>query len=729
MLTDVFIIGPFLAGPREPMVDFLYPESKSYYSVYSGKPLKWRKLKVYKDSLIVSYDTTAINDLIEYQGYAGALAVYYIKGKLKVKKEGTYLMRFSGVFSISINGKRYIMDIYDDGYFVPVYLKKSNEIFIAVGTLGGEKKIKWEIKPAPSKPFILEKDITKPDFITGESFIGFIGVPIVNPTPRGTYVNINNRRFYIEGFQVLKVPVMVSFKAPKGKGKVVIPISFMKRIYKIKIDVKTPDEVIRRTFISKTDSSVQYYAVRYPKNYNPLRKYSLILSLHGAGVEAVNQCKSYKPKDWAFVVCPTNRRRFGFDWEDWGRIDALEVLEEVLKNYNIDRNSIYLTGHSMGGHGVWHLCTSYPSIWKGCLPMAGWTSVKLYISTHLQRSRLFPENEFTALRERIFQQSEPYKLVENLKNLPIVILQGSDDDVVPPFHGRLMSDLLHRYGANFKYIEEPGKKHWWKGVLDHKKAWKYLRSMKVKRKFKVFSTFSLDVSDSAFGVRILESFKPFEKSGFVLERKRSALKISTKNIKSLVLPRYKGKIVVDGEVFKRYDGEVLVRTRRGWRKFKKYIYSRPVLIREGFMEPFMIVYSTNENWTNNFAVYMANMWWMYANGFARVIPDTLLTEDILSKYNIVIIGSDPKLPMSIKSVFEKVGRNSIDILKGPFDRFLVFYKISDRKLVKLGMSLVPYITRSVAVLPTYILLSEKAYVEGWSGLSGGIRKVSYSYGF
>lgn len=29
--------------------------------------------------------------------------------------------------------------------------------------------------------------------------------------------------------------------------------------------------------------------------------------------------------------CPTNRRPYGFDWEDWGRMDALEVLEVAQK--------------------------------------------------------------------------------------------------------------------------------------------------------------------------------------------------------------------------------------------------------------------------------------------------------------------------------------------------------------------------------------------------------------
>jgi pimeloyl-ACP methyl ester carboxylesterase len=714
MITELYVLGPFLAGVREPFVDFLYPKGEEYYSVFSAEPLRWRPLKFFGDSFKVEWDASEIKKLSEYQGVSASLAVYYVKGKIKADS-GVYLVRFTNVLWVEINGKRYIMDIYNDGLFVPVPLRAENELFMAISALGGERTVKFEIKKAPQEPYIVENDITKPDLIVGENFVGYVGIPVANPTKDGVWITLNNRKYFLEGFQVLKVPVLISIKAPNSKGRVVIPINFMGKRYEIPLEVKGEDEVIRRTFISGMDSSVQYYAVRYPKGYNPNKKYALILSLHGAGVEAFNQCRSHKQKDWAFVVCPTNRRRFGFDWEDFGRIDALEVLSEALKNYPIDRNKIYLTGHSMGGHGTWHLCTSYPSIWTACLPMAGWTSVKFYLSTHLQRAKLFPESEFTHLRERIFQQSEPYKLVENLLNLPVVVLHGGDDEVVPPFHSRLMADIMSRYGVKFKYIEVPKKGHWWDGVLDHEEAWRALLSLKVNRKEKVFVTFSLDVSDSAFGVRILEVERPFEKAKFTINYDRVA-NIKTENIKALVLTNFRGDVTIDGTRIRNYKGEILVKG-KVWEKAERYNYSRPVLIRETFYSPFLIVYSSSELWTKDFAVYMANMWWMYANGKAQVIPDTMLNY-FPGNYNLVIIGSKLKLPAQIADEFLKVEENSVSVRKT--ERLLLFYKISDEGLIRLAMSMVPYITRSVAVMPSYIKLSYDAYLMGWSGLKGGI---------
>src|SRR5262249_29261570 len=89
-------------------------------------------------------------------------------------------------------------------------------------------------------------------------------------------------------------------------------------------------------------------------------KPALFLTLHGAGVEAIGQADAYAPKTWGHLVAPTNRRPFGFDWEDWGRLDAMEVLELARKELGTDPQRTYLTGHSMGGHGVWHLGATFP---------------------------------------------------------------------------------------------------------------------------------------------------------------------------------------------------------------------------------------------------------------------------------------------------------------------------------------------------------------------------------
>ena len=94
----------------------------------------------------------------------------------------------------------------------------------------------------------------------------------------------------------------------------------------------SPDEPYRMTFRSPIDGSIQYYGVRRPEPFDPSTDYGLVLSLHGASVEGFGQVRAYSDKDrLAIIIAPTNRRPFGFDWEEWGRLNALASLDNAVK--------------------------------------------------------------------------------------------------------------------------------------------------------------------------------------------------------------------------------------------------------------------------------------------------------------------------------------------------------------------------------------------------------------
>jgi hypothetical protein len=123
------------------------------------------------------------------------------------------------------------------------------------------------------------------------------------------------------------------------------------------VELRTVTAESRRneTFTSRIDGSAQYYAVVPALPRESAGRPGLLLSLHGASVEASSQAAAYSAKDWATIVCPTNRRAYGFDWEDWGRLDALEVLNHAQRRFRTDPRRQWLTGHSMGGHGTWQI--------------------------------------------------------------------------------------------------------------------------------------------------------------------------------------------------------------------------------------------------------------------------------------------------------------------------------------------------------------------------------------
>ncbi|HEY3243695.1 MAG TPA: prolyl oligopeptidase family serine peptidase [Phycisphaerae bacterium] len=225
----------------------------------------------------------------------------------------------------------------------------------------------------------------------------------------------------------------------------------------IALRVRGPEQSRRITFTSDIDGSLQYYAALPPAAQEAGRDPALVLTLHGAGVEATGQVDSYAPKPWAWIVAPTNRRPFGFDWEDWGRDDALEVLGDAQSRFLTDPSRVYLTGHSMGGHGVWSLGALFPERFAAIGPSAGWISFWSYGGMERQP----PDDPVMQLLERAAAASDTLALVRNYQYEGVYILHGDADDNVPVEQARAMRERLAEFHHDFEYHEQPGAGHWW----------------------------------------------------------------------------------------------------------------------------------------------------------------------------------------------------------------------------------------------------------------------------
>jgi pimeloyl-ACP methyl ester carboxylesterase len=215
--------------------------------------------------------------------------------------------------------------------------------------------------------------------------------------------------------------------------------------------------IVVRSFVSSIDGSMQTYAV-LP---SVLPGAATLLTLHGAGVEARNQAASYARKAWLNVVAPTNRRPYGFDWEDWGRLDALEVLEDFARETRArDEKSqigdVYLTGHSMGGHGTWQLGVTFPDRWVAIGPSAGWRSFATYASKTPTSG-----DPVARMLSRAASPSDTESLATNLAGVPVYALHGDADDNVPVTEMRAMLERLKPFHHDLQWHEQKGAGHWW----------------------------------------------------------------------------------------------------------------------------------------------------------------------------------------------------------------------------------------------------------------------------
>jgi len=133
--------------------------------------------------------------------------------------------------------------------------------------------------------------------------------------------------------------------------------------------------------LSKTEKQTVSYLLFLPADYDAQseKQWPLLLSLHGSSLRGnnIDKVKNYGPprlltdpkkaKDWPFITvapqCPAD-----FYWSP-PQLNLL--LDEIEKNYPIDKNRIYVTGVSMGGFGTWNMLYHFPDRFAAGVPLCG----------------------------------------------------------------------------------------------------------------------------------------------------------------------------------------------------------------------------------------------------------------------------------------------------------------------------------------------------------------------
>lgn len=441
---------------------FTIPQDGASITTADGKTQKWERVSADKDGA--------------FDGSAFAGGYLYVTTEIAMAR--TAMLEASGQGMVYVNGEPRAGDPYGYGRLkLPVALQKGTNVFLFAG---GRGAIKARLT-FPEKPQFFEADEnTLPDIRLGETGEMWASVVVANATERETSgltltatVEASGKRRTtptplpaIPPFSVRKVGFRLAAPAKLPIGDVKLLLTIQKSgaaqdTATLTIRVRALTETYKRTFLSAIDGSVQYYAIRPALKPTPTN--GLILTLHGASVEAIGQADAYGPKDDITLVAPTNRRPFGFDWEDIGRLDALEVLAIAERTIPHDPARVALTGHSMGGHGTWALGSLYPDRFAALAPSAGWISFVTYAGG-VAKPILPPDAPETTetILTRGANIHDTLLRAGNLLTLPIFVLHGDADDNVPVSEARQMRDYLTALGhRQVAYHEEPGANHWW----------------------------------------------------------------------------------------------------------------------------------------------------------------------------------------------------------------------------------------------------------------------------
>jgi dipeptidyl aminopeptidase/acylaminoacyl peptidase len=182
------------------------------------------------------------------------------------------------------------------------------------------------------------------------------------------------------------------------------------------------------------------YVIYGGKELDGARKYPLILALHGKssnnenGKQVGGWMKSFARNDRykkhpCVVVAPLCYQPFGGGGGGWSEkpgSEAVDLIKDLIKNLAVvDKERIYVVGHSMGGFGTCHLMTREPRLFAAGIPVAGCGSSGD---------------------------------AGELKRKPIWLFHAADDDVVSVDGARNFAEALKR-SKTFKYTEYPDGGH------------------------------------------------------------------------------------------------------------------------------------------------------------------------------------------------------------------------------------------------------------------------------
>ncbi len=524
---------------------------------------------------------------------------------------------------------------------------------------GGRGEVQLELWSTPDELYMNLADLTAPDPEEGDRSTEWLGVPVLNLSATTAF----DVKAKVEASDLFEATTTVYPAFAAGavtnvafelKPRAAMPAAGTKVSVGVRVESDSldfsyrrdvdlgaavaPGATRKRTFRSAMDGSAQFFGVVQPAPFDKGKKYGVVLSLHGAGVGADGQAKAYAPKDWTYVVAATNRRPFGFDWESFGRRDAIEVLDHAMSIFNIDPTRVYLSGHSMGGHGTWNVGVNFPGRFATLGPSAGWESYYSYAG--LTRP--------TGASARSQAPSDTLAYLSNLAKRGVYVIHGTADTNVPFAEGQKLFDAVSLVSRDVDRHWEQGANHWWDKpgtpgadcvdwppLFDFMKA----RTLDLLELDFTYATAGPWVNPRHSYVSLRSQVTAFADSVLTSSRSGDTVTLVTKNVRSMDLDgagldaRGVKTVLVDGTAMPVTKGEMPVGPRDG----KRPLVHGP--INEVFYRPFCFAWQDDAPAAYaRWASYVLSSWQVNGNGQGCALPLSRVTGELRKSHNIVYLG-------------------------------------------------------------------------------------------
>lgn len=221
------------------------------------------------------------------------------------------------------------------------------------------------------------------------------------------------------------------------------------------------------SFVPKGETEAEPYLLEKPTTIEPGKRHPLIVYLHGRGgdhkgqwrLKEFTQFRKRAAERGYFVLCP----HLGTDhWMNArARRVLTELLDKTLKSYPIDKARVHMMGMSMGGGGSLIYTMYNKSRVRSVCNIFGVTDYTQF----LKDSPQYKPSMSKALGGTpdtipdVYRAQSVMAHLDAFKKLPILVLHGDADKVVPVHHSRQFVNAMKKRGGNVEYKEVPGGRH------------------------------------------------------------------------------------------------------------------------------------------------------------------------------------------------------------------------------------------------------------------------------
>jgi dipeptidyl aminopeptidase/acylaminoacyl peptidase len=215
--------------------------------------------------------------------------------------------------------------------------------------------------------------------------------------------------------------------------------------------------------------------VAYPPDFDPAKRYPLVLNIHGGPTSASKTSFSTLPQLMAaegWVVFMPNYRgsdNLGNSYlaaiqGDWGPgpgRDVMGGIAELRKKPFVDPKLTAVTGWSYGGYMTSWLIGNYPNEWTVAMagaPVTSWEDQYNLSDGSVSTRYVIGGSPWTGDHQRIAREQSPITYATKIK-APTLVMANMEDFRVPPAQAMSLYHAMKDNGVETEFIAFPGRMH------------------------------------------------------------------------------------------------------------------------------------------------------------------------------------------------------------------------------------------------------------------------------